>query len=150
MQIHLMYPRSLILPCSANLACNNSTSLNAMMGGTRSSLGVTTDVSRTNGRAVSGVAFVRIVRVESIWGLENSSTGVDFEEGSGIGDPSSGTRDWPGCITAFGGYRETNARSNTRAASRSPDLSNVRYDAKGLRYDLQCEDPSHGSVRPFD
>jgi hypothetical protein len=123
---HLIYPTSLILPCSANLAWSRSTSLNPMTGGTRSSFGVTTDVSRTNGRAVHDdrdAGFVSTVRVErmgglaKIWDFEGTLMGIT------IGDVSR-EASWGlvGCNTAFGGYRETNDRSNARAPSMSPDL----------------------------
>ena len=122
-----MYPRSLILPCSANLAWSRSTSPNPITGGTRSSFGVTTDVSRTNGRAVDDdkdTGFVSTVRVERMGGLAWAAVGFG---GRPVGVAVRGMSSWEsvGCNTAFGGYRETNERSDARAPSISPDLPDV-------------------------
>lgn len=99
------------------------------MGGTRSSFGETTDVSRTKGRAVDDAedtGFVSTVRVERMGGLAKSRTAMELEGdliGINIGDVSS-EASWElvGCSTALGGYRDTNDRSNSWAPSMSSDL----------------------------
>lgn len=99
------------------------------MGGTRSSFGETTDVSRTKGLAVDDAedtGFVSTVRVERMGDLAKSRAVIEFEGdliGIIIRDVSSEVS-WEsvGCSTALGGYRETNNRSSSWAPSMSPDL----------------------------